>query len=111
MSPKKNRFVRTVLGDIPPEEMGLTCSHEHIIIEESFPTVSNPLFILNDTDKVSAELTMLYEAGGRTVVDTMPANCGRNVEKLSEVSRRSGVHIIAPTGIHLEKYLIDNLLD
>jgi phosphotriesterase-related protein len=31
-------FVRTVLGDILPEQMGLTYSHEHIVIEESFPT-------------------------------------------------------------------------
>jgi 5-phospho-D-xylono-1,4-lactonase len=99
-------FVRTVLGDISPTEMGLTYSHEHIIIEESYPTVFNPLFILNDVDKVSEELTRFYAAGGRTVVDTMPANCGRNVEKLAEVSRRSGVNIIAPTGIHLEKYYV-----
>jgi 5-phospho-D-xylono-1,4-lactonase len=108
MSFQKQQFVRTVLGDIQPEEMGLTYSHEHIIIEESYPTVSNPLFILNDVEKVSAELILFYEAGGRTVVDTMPANCGRNVEKLAEVSRRSRVNIIAPTGIHLEKYYVPN---
>ena len=101
-------FVRTVLGDISQSEMELTYSHEHIIIEESFPTVSNPLFILNDVDKVSEELTRFYEAGGRTVVDTMPANCGRNVEKMAEVSRRSKVNIIIPTGIHLEKYYVPN---
>lgn len=62
MSFQKKRFVRTVLGDIQPEEMGLTYSHEHIIIEESFPTVSNPLFILNDVEKVSQELIRFYEA-------------------------------------------------
>ena len=101
-------FARTVLGDINPFEMGLTYSHEHIIIEESYPTVSNPLFILNDVDKVSEELSRFYDAGGRTVVDTMPANCGRNIEKLAEVSRRTKVHILAPTGIHLEKYYVPN---
>ena len=42
-------FVRTVLGDIEPQEMGLTYSHEHIVIEESFPTIANPDFILNNT--------------------------------------------------------------
>jgi 5-phospho-D-xylono-1,4-lactonase len=108
MSFLKKQFVRTVLGDIQPEDMGVTYSHEHIIIEESYPTVSNPEFILNDVDKVSEELIMYYDAGGRTVVDTMPANCGRNVEKLAEVSRRSKVHIIVPTGIHLEKYYVPN---
>ena len=97
-------FVRTVLSDIAPESMGLTYAHEHIIIEESFPTVHNPEFLLNDVDKVSQELQTVYQGGGRTMVDTMPANCGRNVLKLAEVSRRSGIHIIAPTGIHLERY-------
>lgn len=93
-----------MLGDIDPGDMGLTYSHEHIIIEESYPTQGNPLFLLNDVDKVSEELWRFYHAGGRTMVDTMPADCGRNVRKLAEVSRRTGVQIIAPTGIHLEMY-------
>lgn len=101
-------FVRTVLGDIAPHEMGLTYSHEHIVIEESFPTLSNPDFVLNDTNRITAELKEFYQLGGRTVVDTMPANCGRNILKLATVSRNSHVNIIAPTGIHLEKYYLPN---
>lgn len=101
-------FVRTVLGDIRPDEMGLTYSHEHIIIEESFPTLANPEFILNDTVRISAELNEFHQLGGRTLVDTMPAACGRNVFKLAEVSRNSNVNIIVPTGIHLEIYYPPN---
>ncbi|HAQ21677.1 MAG TPA: aryldialkylphosphatase [Prolixibacteraceae bacterium] len=101
-------FVRTVLGDIQPEQMGLTYSHEHIIIEESFPTLANPEFVLNDTERIAAELREVYENGGRTMVDTMPAACGRNILKLAEVSRKSNINIIAPTGIHLEIYYPPN---
>ena len=97
-------FVRTVLGDIPASQLGVTYAHEHLIIDESFPTQANPDFLLNDVDKVTEELTRVYAAGGRTMVDTMPANCGRNVLKLAEVSRRTGIQIVAPTGIHLEMY-------
>jgi phosphotriesterase-related protein len=97
-------FVRTILGDIEPVKMGLTYSHEHVVIEEGYPTVANKDFILNDADRITEELKIFYANGGRTLVDTMPANCGRNVLKLAAVSRNSGVHIIAPTGIHLEKY-------
>ncbi len=100
----ENPFFRTVLGDIESADMGLTYSHEHIIIEDSYATASHPEFLLNDVEKVSEELTAFYSKGGRTVVDTMPANSGRNPLKLAEVSRRSGVNIIAPTGIHLEIY-------
>ena len=88
--------------------MGLTYSHEHIIIEASYPTEQNELFLLNDTDKVSEELRAFYDAGGRTMVDTMPIDCGRNVLKLAEVARRTGVQIIVPTGIHLEVYYPPN---
>jgi 5-phospho-D-xylono-1,4-lactonase len=101
-------FVRTVLGDISPQKMGLTYSHEHVVIEESYPTVSNTDFILNDVVRISEELTEFYKNGGRTLVDTMPANCGRNVLKLAEVSKRSKVHIIVPTGLHLEIYYPPN---
>ena len=101
-------FVRTVLGDISSEQMGLTYSHEHVVIEESFPTVANKDFVLNDPERISAELIEFFKNGGRTLVDTMPANCGRNVRKLAEVSTRSKVNIIAPTGIHLEKYYPPN---
>jgi phosphotriesterase-related protein len=37
----------------------------------------------------------------------MPADCGRNAEKLAGVSRASGVHVIAPTGLHHERYYDD----
>lgn len=101
-------FVRTVLSDIHPREMGITYSHEHVIIDEGFTTLANPAFILNDTDRVSQELSQLYQYGGRTMVDTMPAACGRNILKLAEVSKRSKIHIIVPTGIHLEIYYPPN---
>lgn len=104
----KNPFFRTVLGDIESANMGLTYSHEHIIIEDSYPTASHPEFLLNEVVRVSEELVAFHSLGGKTVVDTMPANCGRNALKLAEVSRRSGVNIIAPTGIHLEIYYPGN---
>ena len=82
----------------------MTYSHEHIVIDDSYPTAAHPEFLLNDISRISEELTNFYSAGGRTVVDTMPANAGRNPLILAEVSRKSQVNIIAPTGIHLEIY-------
>lgn len=105
---KPQKFFRTVLGDRPVSEMGLTYAHEHIIIEDSYVTAAHPEFLLNDVEKISEELNNFYIAGGRTVVDTMPANCGRNVLKSVAVSQRSGVNIVVPTGIHLEIYYPEN---
>jgi len=92
------------LGDIEPDALGLCYSHEHVIIEESYPTALYKELLLNDVEKITAELREFHRLGGRTMVDTMPANAGRNIRKLAEVSRKSKVQIVAPTGIHLEKY-------
>lgn len=101
-------FFRTVLGDISSSEMGLTYSHEHIVIDDCYVTGKHPEFLLNDVDKIFEELSNFYKAEGRTVVDTMPANSGRNILKSVEVSQKSGVHIIQTTGIHLEMYYPEN---
>jgi phosphotriesterase-related protein len=84
--------------------MGITYSHEHIVIEQGFPTLGNPDFLLNDVAKISEELSGLKRLGCSTMVDTMPANAGRNVLKSVEIVKNTGIHIIIPTGIHLEIY-------
>ncbi|MHB1155387.1 MAG: phosphotriesterase family protein [Phycisphaerales bacterium] len=99
-----SRFVRTVLGDIPPDQMGVCYAHEHLIIDAGFTTHQTPDFLLDDVAKCAAELRETYAVGVRTMVDSMPMACGRNVLKLAEVSRLSGVQILCPTGIHLAKY-------
>jgi 5-phospho-D-xylono-1,4-lactonase len=98
------QFFRTVNGDVSVDDMGMTYAHEHIVIEESTATIGNNSFILNDVEKISQELKGLHDAGCCTMIDTMPVNAGRNAIKLAEISRKTGMQIVVPTGIHLEKY-------
>jgi len=104
----KEPFFRTILGDKPSSEMGLTYSHEHIIIDDCYVTEEHPEFLLNDPQKIVEELQSFHTARGRTVVDTMPANCGRNPLLSAVISQKSKVNIIVPTGIHLEIYYPKN---
>jgi predicted metal-dependent phosphotriesterase family hydrolase len=97
-------FVRTVLGDVPASQLGVTYAHEHIIIDVSFATAQSPDFLLHSVDLAVQELRDFYQNGGRSVIDSMPCDSGRNVCKLAQVSQQSGVHIVAPTGLHLSKY-------
>lgn len=97
-------FFRTILGDKPSEEMGLTYSHEHIVIDDCYATVTNPEFFLNDSEKIIKELRGLKSLGCSTMVDTMPVNAGRNVLLSAEISKETGINFIIPTGIHLEIY-------
>jgi phosphotriesterase-related protein len=97
-------IIRTVLGDIAPDALGVCYAHEHIIIDASYTTAMNPEFLLDDVDAASRELVDFYQISGRAMIDSMPCDSGRNVLKLAEISRRSGVHIVCPTGLHLAKY-------
>ena len=97
-------FVRTVLGDIPSPELGVCYAHEHIVIDRSYVTECNPEFLLADLSKLTEEVMEFYTKGGRALVDSMPCGGGRNVEKLAAISQSTGVSILCPTGLHLQKY-------
>jgi phosphotriesterase-related protein len=97
-------FVRTVLGDIDPTDLGVTYSHEHLAIGGGRTVEQHPDFRLDDVERAVAELAPAQALGLRSVVDAMPADAGRDVLLLAEVSRRSGVHVVAPTGIHHERF-------
>jgi predicted metal-dependent phosphotriesterase family hydrolase len=97
-------FVRTVLGDIDPAELGVTYAHEHLVIDGGRPVEMSPDFLLADVDRLTAELRDAAACGLATAIDAMPADCGRNPAKLAELSRRSGVRIVAATGLHHEKF-------
>ena len=84
--------------------MGVTYAHEHLVIVGGKPVEISPDFLLADVDRMSAELRDAAEAGLRTAVDAMPADCGRDPLMLAELSRRSGVHLVAATGLHHEKF-------
>lgn len=96
--------VRTVLGDIAATDLGVCYAHEHVVIERSFTTHANPDFLLDDVDRGGRELREFHASGGRAMIDSMPCDGGRNVLKLAELSRRTGVHLVCPTGLHLSKY-------
>jgi predicted metal-dependent phosphotriesterase family hydrolase len=97
-------FIRTLTGDIPPADAGICYSHEHIIIDPSFTTFCNPEFLLDSVELACREIAEFREAGGKTLVDSMPCGGGRNAAKLAEISRQTGVNIVCPTGLHLQKY-------
>ena len=93
-------FVRTVLGDVEPGAMGVTYAHEHFVIDGGRAVDMSADFLLADVERLADELRSAAAVGLRTAVDAMPADCGRNPVKLAELARRSGVQLIAATGLH-----------
>jgi len=103
MSGPENQ-VRTVLGDVPSSELGMCFAHEHLVIDGGVAKLVNPEISLQRVSDAVAELAPCVAAGLGTVVDAMPADTGRNVAKLAEISRRAGVHVVAATGLHHARY-------
>lgn len=97
-------FVRTVLGDIDPPELGITYTHEHLVIDGGRPVQMVPEFDLGDVDIMATEVDEARALGLCSVVDAMPCDAGRNAEKLAELSTRTEVHVVAPTGLHHDRY-------
>lgn len=97
-------YIRTVLGDIDPSELGVTYAHEHLVIDYGGLVEKSSDFLLADDDLIATELSDAAGEGLRSAIDALPADCGRNPLMLAALSRRTGVHIVAATGLHHEKF-------
>ncbi|MBI2863421.1 MAG: phosphotriesterase [Chloroflexi bacterium] len=98
------RQVNTVLGPVSVNQLGWVLMHEHVII-------CNPGWELDarntydrerDVAAIAGKLATLLEYGVKTLVDATPIDLGRSVEYMVEASKRSGVNIIASTGLYSE---------
>lgn len=97
-------FIRTVLGDVEAGALGACYAHEHLIIDPSYTTQLFPDILLPSVENAVRELSLFKAAGGGAMVDCMPCDAGRNVRKLAEISAATGVHLIAPTGLHRVRF-------
>src|ERR1700760_4157350 len=97
----KAGVVQTVLGPIAGEQMGFTAAHEHILASSTGFMRLWPEFFGGRAQFIRGvvERMKAAKAGGiDTIVDCTTADLGRDTRLLQEVSRQSGVHIIAVTG-------------
>ncbi len=103
--------VRTVLGDVPAAELGVTAAHEHLIIDSPVVATRFPQIHLSSVEDAVAELEPWRRAELGAVVDAMPVAQGGDATRLAEISRRSGVNIVAATGRHTARYDVEPLPD
>ncbi|MFG2968158.1 phosphotriesterase [Streptomyces sp. NPDC048288] len=99
--------VRTVLGDIRPEDLGVCDAHDHLFLRS--PRL--PDQELNDATAARAELEAFRAAGGAAVVQWTPYGMGRRAADLPLLSRAAGVHLICATGLHQAAHYAPELLD
>ncbi len=96
-------FIRTVLGDIDPSDLGACYPHEHVLCSPP-PDVTDRDLEMDNEAAALQELTWFKQAGGRALVDMTPADYGRNALGMKRVSEATGIHLIATTGLHKDKF-------
>lgn len=102
-------FVRTIRGDIDPAEMGTTNAHDHLIRIGGGEVIHDPDHLLDSVEKAVEEAGRFVSAGGKTIVDMCPADCGRDITKLLEVNTQlPELNIIVTTGFHQGSNYEDN---
>ena len=132
MPRRENRgLIQTVLGPVPPSELGPATTHEHLYADLSFlfrPAQYSPSRELEDApialdnlgwirrnyysnrsnldlmdmDTAIREVGMYRDVGGGAIVDATTAGIGRDPAVLARVSRESGVHIIMGAGFYVD---------
>lgn len=94
-------YIRTMLGDIPPEKMGFTLAHEHIVCTPPYWVQRGEKdLLLDDPERSRQEVQNFYDCGGRTIVDATAVDYGRNVEAVAEIARSTKVNVIATAGFN-----------
>lgn len=94
----------SVLGTLTEKEMGHTQPHEHVYIVGTIDQIRCKEICINNFPASMEELKLYKAAGGQTVVDANPLATGRDVLALRDLSRLTGVHILATTGYHIPKF-------
>lgn len=99
--------IRTVLGDITPDTLGVTAAHEHLWCDQrlcrapDFPGQAEKM-VLQDIDLVVAEAGHFRSAGGQAIIEVTVHGWGRDVSVLAEISHRTGLHVVATAGFYVE---------
>ncbi|SFB00043.1 phosphotriesterase-related protein [Lentibacillus halodurans] len=95
------RFIRTFHGDISPDELGLTYSHEHIVCRPPYweEQQANDL-LLDDKEKSKRDVLDFKNLGGQAIVDATAIDYGRDVQAVKEIAEETGVTFIGTAGFN-----------
>ncbi|MFZ2177518.1 MAG: phosphotriesterase [Rhodococcus sp. (in: high G+C Gram-positive bacteria)] len=103
----ESHTVHTVLGPVPADELGVVSVHEALL--SVIPGAEYAFDITMDRAEIfetlAAKLMDFRDHGGRTIVDSTGMFHGRDVKLYEALSRTTGVHIVASTGMGPEGML------
>jgi len=97
-----NMIIRTVLGDIDPNDLGVTDMHDHLIRSGGEEVRKDKDFLMDSVEKGIEEFKSFLNSGGKSLVAMDPIGCGRNVPKMVKIAEnfKNKANIVMCTGFH-----------
>lgn len=94
-------YIRTLKGDINPEELGFTYSHEHIVCRPDYWVQrGEDDLLLDDKEKSKMDVKDFKNHGGKSIVDATAVDYGRDVQAVKEISDELDIHIVGTAGFN-----------
>ncbi len=124
-------MIETVLGPVGPDDLGIVSTNEHVLTDArhllrptredgslegpirpeilgdlrwSWMSLADNLTLDDETDAVT-ELTAAHAGGVGTIVEATSWGMGPSHARLPDISRASGLHIVAAYGTYIDKTL------
>ncbi|MCC6386292.1 MAG: phosphotriesterase-related protein [Dehalococcoidia bacterium] len=93
--------VETVLGPIDAKSLGVTLSHEHVLVSMGNDAKAYPWRFDWGATRANAvrELTEAKAGGIDTLIDLTTPDLGRDVRYIEDVARATGMNVVVATGI------------
>lgn len=93
--------IMTILGPIPPEELGICLPHVHLLCD---PPGADQDHRLTDVDAAESEIDAFVTMNGRSLVECTTRDTGRMIAPLLEIAGWVPAHLIAVTGRHSHQF-------
>ena len=100
-----NRTIWTVTGPIEPSKLSFTLSHEHVCASSAGMWQAWPQLFGGRAQFIKVAVDQLQRAkaeGVDSLIDVTTLDLGRDIRLIEEVSRKSGMQIVACTGHWLD---------
>lgn len=104
MNKIREKHILTVTGPVNLKKLGIIDAHSHVWIQKVKNCNCNSNFIIDNFSLIKKELIEYKDIGGSSIVDCQPWGCGRNGNKLYQLSKKTGVNIVAVTGFYKREY-------
>ena len=92
-------MINTILGSIPPDKLGLTLMHEHIMVNMIGAEFAKKTYTTNEVvEYLLPYLINAKKKGLSTICEATPKGFGRDLAVLEQCAKESGLNIIACTG-------------